>query len=121
VLFAGGTDGSKELNSAELFNPATGKSEGTGDLSKARSSHLAIHPKASENVLIAAGSCGSENCPTAELYSPRDRVFTAAVAHSSDDPKVATVTVANLDAGGKVVSMKTWATGDKTASIKTPR
>ena len=80
VLVAGGSN----LNSAELFNPATGTFRATGNMNIARTHHTAtLLPNGT--VLVAGGSVphqptdtGPLATDTAELYNPATGIFTPA-------------------------------------------
>jgi len=75
VLLVGGLN-QKYLDSAELYNPATGKFTATaGALSIPRAYHTATL-LASGEVLIAGGFDGTDYLDTAELYNPSTRSFT---------------------------------------------
>jgi len=67
VLIAGGFDyvAGSGLDSAELYDPATGKFTSTGSMSSARSAHAATLLK-DGRVLIVGGTADA----TAELYQP---------------------------------------------------
>ena len=74
VLLVGGLN-QKYLDSAELYNPATGKFTATsGALNIARAYHTAIL-LASGQVLITGGYDGIDYLDTAELYDPSTRTF----------------------------------------------
>src|SRR5919109_3635066 len=66
VLVAGGDNGKQLLNSAELYDPATGAWSSTGNLNAARALHTAtLLPNG--KVLVAGGAY---NLNSAELYDP---------------------------------------------------
>ncbi len=75
VLIAGGYGGAccnRDLNSAELYDPATGAFRATGSLHTARENHTAtLLP---DGRVLVAGGCGDDYCNTvlssAEIYDP---------------------------------------------------
>ncbi|MDQ2733330.1 MAG: hypothetical protein M3Y56_16905 [Armatimonadota bacterium] len=82
VLIAGGRRDivgvrvtSIHFNTAELYDPATGKFTRTGSMSNARSSHTATLLR-NGNVLIAGGVGISGRVSLAELYNPITGAFT---------------------------------------------
>ena len=76
VLVAGG-ENNFPLNSAELYDPATGTWTATGSLATSRSSHTAtLLPNG--NVLVAGGFTDQNFFPlnSAELYDPNSETWT---------------------------------------------
>src|SRR5712691_582500 len=69
VLVAGGTDTAKILDSAELYDEATGTWSPTGSLRGARVSHAATLLPTGK-VLVSGGRVGIASIKTAELYDP---------------------------------------------------
>jgi Kelch motif protein/galactose oxidase-like protein len=77
VLIAGGMRRNQEFyQSAELYDPTTGKFQPTGQMSMARVGQVAILLR-SGKVLIAGGWAGPECTNSAELYDPLTGKFTA--------------------------------------------
>jgi hypothetical protein len=77
VLIAGGMRRNQDFyKSAELYDPATGKFERTGDMSIARVGQAAVL-LSSGKVLIAGGWIGHGCTDSAELYDPSTHQFTA--------------------------------------------
>ncbi len=76
VLIAGGMRANQDFHrSAELYDPASGTFQLTGDMNLARVGHVAVL-LASGKVLIAGGWIGPHECTdTAELYDPSTRKF----------------------------------------------
>jgi Galactose oxidase, central domain/Fibronectin type III domain len=73
VLVAGGHGSTGLLMSAELYNPTTGQWTATGDLTAARTSHIATllpTPLPNRAVWIAGGHGSAGPLTSAELYNP---------------------------------------------------
>ncbi len=77
VLVAGGLNASTTLNTAQLYDPATGRWSTTGPLLAARSNHTATL-LTNGKVLVAGGNDGSTYLPSAELYDPAAGTWSAA-------------------------------------------
>jgi hypothetical protein len=70
VLIAGGMRRNQDFyKSAELYDPATGKFQPTGDMAEQRVGHLAVLLR-SGKVLVAGGWSGQNGTDSAELYDP---------------------------------------------------
>lgn len=77
VLIAGGMRRNQDFyKSAELYDPATGKFQPTGDMSVGRVGQIAVLLK-SGKVLVAGGWVGHGGTDSAELYDPATGKFTA--------------------------------------------
>lgn len=77
VLIAGGMRRNQDFyKSAELYNPATGKSQPTGEMNQRRVGHIAVLLR-SGKVLIAGGWIGHGATDAAELYDPATGRFTS--------------------------------------------
>ncbi len=80
VLIAGGMRRNQDFyKSAELYDPATGKFQPTGEMNQRRVGHIAV-PLPSGKVLIAGGWVGMGGTDSAELYDPATGNFTAIAA-----------------------------------------
>jgi hypothetical protein len=76
VLIAGGMRRNQDFyKSAELYDPANGKFQPTGEMSVGRVGHIAV-PLSSGKVLIAGGWIGQGGTDSAELYDPSTGKFT---------------------------------------------
>jgi len=76
VLIAGGMRRNQDFyKSAELFDPATGKFQPTGEMNQKRVGHIAVL-LASGKVLVAGGWVGQGGTDSAELYDPATGKFT---------------------------------------------
>jgi hypothetical protein len=78
VLVAGGSGGSANTASAEIYDPKTGTFSATGAMAAARDAQTATLLSDSR-VLVAGGetSDGQASRATAELYDPKTGTFTA--------------------------------------------
>jgi hypothetical protein len=75
VLIAGGMRRNQDFyTSAELYDPATGKFQPTGEMNQRRVGHIAVLLR-SGKVLIAGGWVGSGGTDSAELYDPATGKF----------------------------------------------
>jgi len=75
VLIAGGMRRNQDFySSAELYDPATGKFQFTGEMHQRRVGHVAVLLR-SGKVLIAGGWVGGGGTDTAELYDPATGKF----------------------------------------------
>ena len=76
VLISGGMRRNQDFyKSAELYDPATGKSQPTGEMHRSRVGHVAVL-LASGKVLVAGGWVGNGGTDSAELYDPATGKFT---------------------------------------------
>jgi Galactose oxidase, central domain len=75
VLVAGGANGTGNLATAELFNPATGTFTRTGNMTTARVGHRATL-LANGKVLVTGGRNSTGTLATAELFNPATGIFT---------------------------------------------
>jgi N-acetylneuraminic acid mutarotase len=74
VLIAGGFDSwSKATESAEIYDPATGKWQMTGSLNHARAQHTAT--LLADGRVLVAGGVDSADLDSAEIYDPRTAVW----------------------------------------------
>ncbi len=88
VLVSGGFSGKKELRpsaSAELFDPATGKSESVGKMRHARYGHTATLLD-DGRVAVIGGFGKSGKVRAVEIYDPRTRRFKPAVELAAPAP-----------------------------------
>lgn len=117
VLVAGGMRGNQDFyRSAELFDPATGKFQVTGEMSLARVGHAAVLLP-SGKVLVVGGWIGYEATDSAELYDPATgRFATIAKMTARRGRPSATLLINNdvLIAGG---AEGVSATGIKSAEV----
>jgi hypothetical protein len=75
VLIAGGMRGNQDFyKSAELYDPASGKSQPTGEMHQRRVGHIAVLLP-SGRVLVAGGWVGGGGTDSAELYDPATGQF----------------------------------------------
>jgi hypothetical protein len=76
VLIAGGMRRNQDFyKSAELYDPATGKFQPTGEMNQRRVGHIAVL-LGSGKVLVAGGWVGQAGTDSAELYDPANGKFT---------------------------------------------
>ena len=69
VLVVGGSDGTNDLASAEIFDPATSRSSRPARCRRARSGHIAVLLPNNNQVLIAGGMSAGAAVASAELYA----------------------------------------------------
>lgn len=80
VLIAGGMRRNQDFyKSAELYDPAPGRFQSTGEMNQRRVGHIAVLLP-SGKVLIAGGWVGKAGTDSAELYDPASGKFTAIAA-----------------------------------------
>ncbi|HEV8701075.1 MAG TPA: hypothetical protein VGV60_07370, partial [Candidatus Polarisedimenticolia bacterium] len=78
VLVAGGSDGTSDLASAEVYDPAADSFAATaGGLATARQGHLAFLLPFNNQVLIAGGTSDGAPTASAELFAPWNDAFRA--------------------------------------------
>jgi WD40 repeat protein len=77
VLIAGGDNGTSPLNSAELYDPATGKFATTGSMTAARRWHAATLLRNGRVLLTGGWKDSSAALSSAELYDPGSGTFSA--------------------------------------------
>jgi Kelch motif/Galactose oxidase, central domain len=105
VLITGGFNSTNNLETAEVFDPATGSFTPTGTMTTARNLHTATlldhgPPATNGKVLITGGSIGFlSDLATAELFDPATGTFTSTGAMS----EVRSEHTATLLADGKVL------------------
>jgi len=80
VLIAGGYNGSKDLNTAELYNPANESFEQLSEKMKSARSVAVAAPLPNGEVLIAGGYNGLTDVNTAELFNPETKSFESITA-----------------------------------------
>jgi len=116
VLIAGGMRRNQDFyKSAELYDPATGKFQPTGEMNQGRVGHIAVLLP-SGKVLIAGGWVGLGGTDSAELYDPATGKFTPiAVKMTTPRGRPSATLLANDDvliAGGEVRDNESLATAE---------
>ncbi len=105
VLIAGGMRRNQDFyKSAELYDPATGKFQSTGEMHERRVGHIAVL-LSSGKVLIAGGWVGMGGTDSAELYDPATGKFTLIAKMTTPRGRPSATLLANGDvliAGGEV-------------------
>jgi hypothetical protein len=103
VLIAGGMRRNQQFyRSAELYDPATGKFQSTGEMSTARVGHAAVLLP-SGNVLVAGGWIGTTSTNSVDVYDPRTGKFTAIATMTAKRGRPSATLMSNGDvliAGG---------------------
>src|SRR3984957_4037964 len=105
VLIAGGMRRNQDFyKSAELYDPASGKFQPTGEMAVGRVGHIAVLLRTGK-VLIAGGWVGMEGTDSAELYDPATGKFTAISKMTTPRGRPSATILADGDvliAGGEV-------------------
>src|SRR5271167_1108499 len=97
VLIAGGMRRNQDFyKSAELYDPATGTFQRTGEMSVGRVGHAAVLLR-SGKVLIAGGWVGHGGTDSAELYDPATGKFTAIAKMTTRRARPSATLLANGD------------------------
>lgn len=97
VLIAGGMRRNQDFyRSAELYDPATGKFQATGQMSVARVGHSAVLLR-SGKVLIVGGWAGHECTDSAEIYDPAAGKFTVIARMTAKRGQPSATLLANGD------------------------
>ncbi len=129
VLVAGGSDGTNDLASVELFDPTTGTFRATGSMSGTRGGTPSATLLHDGKVLIAGGATGSVS---AEIYDPSSGTFSPTGAmkvdrgqHTATRLKDGRVLLAGGVSGDYVASAEIYDPTTRrftaTGSMKTPR
>lgn len=104
VLIAGGMRRNQDFyKSAELYDPATGRFQVTGEMSLSRVGHIAVL-LSSGKVLIAGGWVGMGGTDSAELYDPATGKFTVIAKMTTSRGRPSATLLTNGDvliAGGE--------------------
>jgi hypothetical protein len=104
VLIAGGMRRNQDFyKSAELYDPATGKFQSTGEMNTRRVGHIAVL-LGSGKVLVAGGWVGQGGTDSAELYDPASGKFTPIAKMTSPRGRPSATLLADGDvliAGGE--------------------
>ena len=82
-MIAGGASGSI-LNSAELYDPATGEWNATGRLNVPRSVHTATLLKDGKVLIVGGSADANHSFNGAELYDPKDERWSVISRHKSE-------------------------------------
>jgi WD40 repeat protein len=105
VLIAGGMRRNQDFyKSAELYDPATGKFQATGEMHERRVGHIAVLLP-SGKVLVAGGWVGQGGTDSAELYDPGTGKFSAIAKMTIPRGRPSATLLSNGDvliAGGEV-------------------
>jgi len=97
VLITGGMRRNQDFyKSAELYDPATGKFQPTGEMSIGRVGHAAVLLR-SGKVLIAGGWIGHGTTDSAELYDPATGKFTVIAKMTTRRARESATALANGD------------------------
>src|SRR5205814_1748050 len=75
VLLAGGSDGSTDLASAEIYDPAASTFSATANLAAPRRDHIAYRLPDNNSVLFLGGMSAGAPLATAELFIPWEGRF----------------------------------------------
>jgi hypothetical protein len=126
VLIAGGMRRNQDFyKSAELYDPATGKFQPTGEMSVARVGQIAVLLRTGK-VLIAGGWVGHGGTDSAELYDPASGNFTVIGKMTTRRGRPSATLLANGDvliAGGEEEDNESLASAEiflvKTLSFQT--
>ena len=108
VLLAGGTDGTHELASAEVDDPATGGIAPAGPLAFPRQNHIAVRPAQTSRVLIAGGTAGGRQVTSAELFTPAENAFEPASEVDDRDSATPPISIGILGSDATLRAVKTY-------------
>ena len=115
VLIAGGMRRNQDFyKSAELYDPATGKFQRTGEMSIGRVGQVAVLLRTGK-VLIAGGWVGHGGTDSAELYDPATGKFTPIAKMTTRRGRPSATLLADGDvliAGGEVVDNESLASAE---------
>jgi len=107
VLLAGGTDGTHELASAEVYDPATGGIAPAGPLAFPQN-HIAVRPAQTSRVLIAGGTAGGRQVTSAELFTPAENAFEPASEVDDRDSATRAISIGILGSDATLRAVKTY-------------
>ena len=107
ILVAGGSDGSAELASAELFDPEVNEFSPTAPLRTPRQGHLLVVIRNNGRVLAGGGFAGGRPVEQAEYFIPWRGIFEPA-ASSPAGREGEVVTIGRLSGQGRLTSTRTY-------------
>ena len=106
ILVAGGSDGSADLATSEIFDPRSGEFTAAAPLRTARQGHMAVIMPGNGRVLIAGGTGAGQAVDDAEVFVPWRGAFEPIAPGAAGGGS--SIGIGRLDRNGKLVSSRRY-------------